>query len=130
MTVPQFINQLQDNEGVMIHDLLSQQSQEQADDKPEVVLATIPQRSDDTVLEVVMMHRADGATNVELRSLVWGNGLGWYRQHTLQLDGTIARNLIQALGVVQRRVEHQSIDALVHKVLAFPRNLQQEATTV
>jgi hypothetical protein len=83
----------------MIHDLLSQQPQGQADDKPEVVLATIPQRSDDTVLEVVMMHKADGATDVELRSLVWGNGLGWYRQHTLQLDGTTARNLIQALGV-------------------------------
>jgi hypothetical protein len=130
MTVAQFINQLQGNEEVMIHDLLSQQPQEQADDKLEVVLATIPQRSDDTVLEVVMMHRADGTTSVELRSLVWGNGLGWYRQHTLQLDGTIARNLIQALGVVQRRVEHQSIDALVHKVLAFPTNLQQDATTV
>ena len=114
----------------MIHDLLSQQPQEQADDNPEVVLATIPQRSDDTVLEVVMMHRANGTTNVELRSLVWGNGLGWYRQHTLQLDGTTARNLIQALGVVQRRVEHQSIDALVHKVLTFPCGLQQDATTV
>ena len=114
----------------MIHDLLSLQPQEQADDNPEVVLATIPQRSDDTVLEVVMMQSADGATRLELRSLVWGNGLGWYRQHTLQLDGTTARNLIQALGVVQRRVEHQSIDALVHKVLAFPRNLQQDATTV
>jgi hypothetical protein len=130
MTVAQFINQLQGNEEVMIHDLLSQQPQEQADDKLEVVLATIPQRSDDTVLEVVMMHRADGTTSVELRSLVWGNGLGWYRQHTLQLDGTTTRNLIQALGVVQRRVEHQSIDALVHKVLAFPTNLQQDATTV
>jgi hypothetical protein len=130
MTVAQFINQLQGNEGVMIHDLLSQQPQEQVNDNPEVVLATIPQRNGDTVLEVVMMHRADGATNIELRSLVWGNGLGWYRQHTLQLDGTTARNLIEALGIVQRRVEHQSIDALVHKVLAFPRKLHQDATTV
>jgi hypothetical protein len=129
MTVAHFINQLQGNEGVMVHDLLSQQRQEQADDKPEVVLATIPQRSDDTVLEVVMMHRANGTTNVELRSLVWGNGLGWYRQHTLQLDGTATRNLIQALGVVQRRVEHQSIKALGHRVLTFPGSLQQDATT-
>ena len=128
-TVAQFINQLQGNEGVMIHDHLSQQPQGQADDKPEVVLATIPQRSDDTVLEVVMMHKPDGATNVELRSLVWGNGLGWYRQHTLQLDGTTARNLIQALGVVQRRVEHQGIDALAHKVLTFPRRPQKGIAT-
>ena len=113
----------------MIHDLLSQQPQGQADDKPEVVLATIPQRSDDTVLEIVMMHESDGGTNVELRSLVWGNGLGWYRQHTLQLDGTTARNLIQALGIVQRRVEHQSIDALAHKVLPFPCSHQKDAAT-
>jgi hypothetical protein len=114
----------------MSHKLLSQQRQEQADAKAEVLLATIPQRKDDTVLEVVMMHNADGATSVELRSLVWGNGLGWYRQHTLQLDGTTVRNLIQALGVVQRRVEHQGIDPLAHKVLAFPRHHQQDAATV
>ena len=49
------------------------------------MLATISQRSDDTVLEIAMLDEADGSTNVELRSLVWGNGLGWYRQHTLQL---------------------------------------------
>ena len=129
MTVAQFIDQLQGHEGVMIHDLLSQQPQGQADDKREVVLATIPQRSHDTVLEIVMMHESDGATNVELRSLVWGNGLGWYRQHTLQLDGTTARNLIQALGIVQRRVEHQSIDALAHKVLPFACSHQKDAAT-
>jgi hypothetical protein len=129
MTVAQFIDQLQGHEGVMIHDLLSQQPQGQADDKPEVVLATISQRSDDTVLEVVMIHKANGATSVELRSLVWGNGLGWYRQHTLQLDETTARNLIQALGIVQRRVEHQGIDALAHNVLPFPRSHQKDAAT-
>jgi hypothetical protein len=129
MTVAQVIDQLQGHEGVMIHDLLSQQPQGQADDKPEVVLATISQRSDDTVLEVVMIHKANGATSVELRSLVWGNGLGWYRQHTLQLDGTTARNLIQALGIVQRRVEHQGIDALAHNVLPFPRSHQKDAAT-
>jgi hypothetical protein len=129
MTVAQFINQLQGNEGVMIHDHLSQQPQGQADDKPEVVLATISQRSDDTVLEVAMIHKANGSTSVELRSLVWGNGLGWYRQHTLQLDGTTARNLIQALGIVQRHMEHQSIDALAHKVLPFPRSHQKGVAT-
>ena len=74
----------------MSYELLGQQSQRQADVKAEVVLATVPQRHDDTVLEIVMIHGADGVTNVELRSLVWGNGLGWYRQHTLQLDGIAA----------------------------------------
>ena len=113
----------------MTYELLGQQSQRQADDKAEVVLATVPQRHDDTVLEIVMIHGADGVTNVELRSLVWGNGLGWYRQHTLQLDGATARNLIQALGVVQRRVEHHGIDAMTRRVLPFPRNPQQDIAT-
>jgi hypothetical protein len=125
MTISRFRDQLTGHEEIMIHNPLSQESHRQTPDRPEVVLATIPQRSDDTVLEIVMMHEADGATNVELRSLVWGNGLGWYRQHTLQLDGTSALNLIQALGVVQRRVEHHGRDALVHNILPFPRSHQK-----
>ena len=75
----------------MTYELLSRQSQRRASDKSEVVLATIPQEHDGTVLEIVMIHDADGVTNIELRSLVWGNGLGWYRQQTLQLDGAAAR---------------------------------------
>jgi hypothetical protein len=113
----------------MIHDLPRQQRQGQTDDTSEVVLATIPQSSDDTVLEVVMIHEANGGTNVELRSLVWGNGLGWCRQHTLQLNGTTARRLIQALGVVQRREERQAVDALAHKILSFPRSHQRDTAT-
>ena len=116
----------------MILDLLSQQPDGRTDDQDdckEEVLATIPQRGGDTVLEVVMIHDAIGATMVELRSLVWGNGLGWCRQHTLRLDGATARDLIQALGVVQRRVEHQAVDALAHKVLPFPRRHQQQVAT-
>jgi hypothetical protein len=127
-----FINQTQGNEGVMIHDLLSQQLRGRThdqDDRKEEVLATIPQRSGDTVLEVVMIHDAIGATTVELRSLVWGNSLGWYRQHTLRLEGTTARDLIQALGIVQRRMEHQAADVLAHKILPFPRSHQRQAAT-
>jgi hypothetical protein len=117
---------------MIMHDLLSQQPHgrtDDQDDRKEEVLATIPQRSSDTVLEVVMMHDAIGATTVELRSLAWGNGLGWYRQHTLRLDGTTARELIQALGVVQRRVEHQAVEAFAHKILPFPRRHQQQGAT-
>jgi hypothetical protein len=113
----------------MIHELLRQQPQEHMDDAAEVVLATIPQRSNGTVLEVVMIREADGATNVELRSLVWGDGLGWCRQHTLQLDGTTARHLIQALGVVQRRAERRGIDGLARKILPFPRRHRQDTAT-
>jgi hypothetical protein len=104
----------------MTNDLPDQQAHTQLGDTLEVVLATIPQRSDNTMLELVMLPGADGSTNIELRSLAWGSGLGWYRQHTLQLDGAAAHHLIQALGVVERRVERQDRDLLGRKVLPFP----------
>jgi hypothetical protein len=114
----------------MIHDIRSQQPQGSTNGKSEIVLATIPQGGGDTELEVVLIYEASsGAMRVELRSLVWGDGVGWYRQHTLQLDGTAARHLIQALGIVQRRVERQSPDTLGPKVLPFPRSHPADATT-
>jgi hypothetical protein len=115
--------------GYMIHDFRSQQPHGQTDTRHEEVLATIPQRGDDTVLEIVMLHDTSGATTIELRYLVWGDGVGWYRQHTLKLDGTTARDLIQALGIVQRRMEHQAVESLGHKVIPFPRNHRQSAAT-
>jgi hypothetical protein len=95
----------------------------------EQVLATIPQRHGDTVLEIALVHDGDGATTIELRSLVWGHDLGWYRQHTLELDGTTARPLIQALGVIQRREERQASDTLARKVLPFPHRRHPDAST-
>jgi hypothetical protein len=113
----------------MVHDLHSQQLRGRTDDRQEKVLAMIPQRGNDTVLEVVMTRDTLGATTIELRYLVWGNGLGWCRQHTLKLDGTTARDLIQALAVVQRCMEHQVVESLAHKVLPFPRSHHQPAAT-
>ena len=113
----------------MVHDLHSQQLRGRTDDRQEEVLARIPQRCNDTVLEVVMTHDANGATGIELRHLAWGDGLGWYRQHTLKLDGTTARDLIQALGVVQRRTERQAVEPLARKILPFPRGHRQRAAT-
>jgi hypothetical protein len=113
----------------MSREILSQQPRGQVDDAPDQVLVTIPQKNGDTVVEIALVHTGDGATNIELRSLVWGHGLGWYRQHTLQLDGTTARYLIQALSVVQRREERQATDALAHKILPFPRRHHPDTAT-
>ena len=113
------------NEGVMIRDVHSQRLHARHDDRKEEVFATTHQRGGDTALEVVMAHDSVRDTAVELRFLVWGVGLGWYRQHTLSLDGTTARGLIQALGIVRRRVESQSLEGLTHKVLP----LSQPAAT-
>src|SRR5262245_20990975 len=113
----------------MGREILSQQPRGHMDDASEQVLASIPQRNGDTILEIALVHVGDGATNIELRSLLWGHGLGWYRQHTLQLDGTAARRLIQALGIVQRREERQATAALTHNILPFPRRQRPDAAS-
>lgn len=104
----------------MIRDVSNRQHHVRKDDRQDEILATIPQEGGNTALEVAMTHNSANDVSVELRYLVWGRGLGWYRQHTLKLDGTAARDLIRALGVVQRRVEHQRVEGLGCHVLPFP----------
>ena len=95
----------------------------------EEIIATIPQEREGVMLEVVLMHSREGGTEVELRSLAWGNGLGWYRQSTLTLDNTAAQKLLCALGSVRRCLAPaqpvQSGHGCDTKVLAFPGRLSE-----
>lgn len=90
----------------MIQSLPSKQQglQGKGDGVWEEVVATIPQERGDTILEVALIHHGASRTEVELRSMIWGNGLGWYRQSTLVLDQATARRLLSALGSVRRRL--------------------------
>lgn len=69
----------------------------------EEVIATIPQEETDTLLEVVRVYESPGHPCITLRFYVWGNGVGWYRQHTLKLDEATARTLWRVLGRIQHR---------------------------
>jgi hypothetical protein len=106
----------------MIQEMHSQQARTRNADKgkQDEILATIPQEGGDAALEVAMTHNSLNGVSIELRYLVWGRDLGWYRQHTLRLNGTAARDLIRVLGIVQRRVEDQLVESLGSKVLPFP----------
>jgi hypothetical protein len=73
-------------------------------DMHEEIIATIPQKQPDTVLEVALIHNDDGASHIELRCMTWGEGLGWYRQKTLALDRDAARALLQDLGQMRSQV--------------------------
>jgi hypothetical protein len=90
----------------MIQNLPSEQQRLQAKGNNiwEEVIATIPQGRGDTVLEVALMHYGASRTDVELRSMIWGNGLGWYRQSTLVLDQATARRLLSSLSSMRRRL--------------------------
>jgi hypothetical protein len=71
---------------------------------PETIIANIPQERDDTILEVALIHEGNTEPRIELRSLIWGTGLGWYRRHTLTIDDATARALIQSLSQARRRM--------------------------
>lgn len=88
---------------------------------PEEIIATIPQTRDDTVLEVALVHEKDTELRVELRSLLWGTGLGWYRGQTLTMDHTVARALLQSLSQARHRMGGSAACEFGRKVIPFPR---------
>ena len=63
----------------------------------EEILTTITSANPDSVLEIALAAASEGRQKIELRRLSWGEGVGWYRQQTLQLDVTEAETLLLAL---------------------------------
>jgi hypothetical protein len=58
---------------------------------PEEIITTITHPQADGALEIALIHGESASPRVELRELVWGEGLGWYRQHTCKLDSRTVR---------------------------------------
>jgi hypothetical protein len=85
------------------------------------VLATVPQNNGQTALEVALVYDGAGGTRLELRYLVWGDGLGWYRQQTLALDAVAARALLGSLGSVRHRLKPTTKHLGEGKVIPFLR---------
>ena len=94
----------------------------------EEILARIPQGTPDHSLEVVLLHDGAGTYSVELRSLLWSAGVGWYCQHTLRLERTAARALLHTLGHVQARLGSGEAPRQGRSIIPFPaaRRLQGE----
>jgi len=86
----------------------------------EKIIAAIPQDTPDHVLEVVLTGDQAQGFSVELRTLAWGNGLGWYRQHTVTLDSTSLQGLQRALNQLQGHVRHSHPQRQSAIVIPFP----------
>ena len=86
----------------------------------EEIIATIPQDEAGVTLEVALVHPEAGDACIELRYLVWGKGLGWYRQQTLRLEAPAARSILRALGRVRHRLVPAGKTAAARKVIPFP----------
>jgi inorganic triphosphatase YgiF len=87
----------------------------------EEVIATVPQNNGETALEMALVADGAGSTHFELRHLVWGDGLGWYRQHTLTLDAMAARALLCSLGSVRHRLKSKALTHGNGKIIPFRR---------
>ena len=95
----------------------------------EEIVATIPQGDGELMLEVALKQDEAGRTMVELRHLVWGRELGWYRQQTLTLDGTTASNLLCRLSSVRQRLRPKPDSRQRNNILSFPcRQAQHQGT--
>jgi hypothetical protein len=86
----------------------------------EKVIAAIPQDTSDHVLEVVLIDDQGQNPRVELRALAWGNGLGWYRQHTVTLDSASLQGLQRTLGQIQSHIRHSTPQRQSATVIPFP----------
>ena len=86
----------------------------------EKVIAAIPQDTSDHMLEVVFIDDQAQGSRVELRTLAWGNGLGWYRQHTVTLDSASLQGLQRALGQIKGHLRHSTPQRQSATVIPFP----------
>jgi hypothetical protein len=87
----------------------------------EEVIAVVPQEGGDAALEVVLTHDGAGGMGVELRSVIWGHGVGWYRQHTIAVDRKAIRALCRGLECARRRLDDRSNAWHASNVIPFPR---------
>jgi hypothetical protein len=86
----------------------------------EKVIAAIPQDTSEHMLEVALINDPAQGPRVELRTLAWGNGLGWYRQHTVTLDRASLQGLQRALGQIQSCIRHSSPQPRSATIIPFP----------
>lgn len=83
----------------------------------EQTLSTITADNEYSRLQVVLSCDAVGEQTLELRRQSWGKGVGWYRQHTLQLSLTEAEALLQTL---RTRAWRKNPGRSGGKVIPFP----------
>ena len=95
----------------------------------EEIIATIPQDNAEVTLEVALVHTDTCDAYVEMRHLVRGKGLGWYRQKTLRLESQAARSLLRALGQVRQRLVPAGRAGAARKIIPFPRDARSSIET-
>ena len=81
------------------------------------VLAQLDGENAKEKIELVLRHMEEGSTALEVRSLSWGQGIGWYTQKTIVLDPGQVRRLASLL---RRTALTSQTRTGGRKILTFP----------
>ena len=87
----------------------------------EHILTTLDNACDQTKLEVALLQDPASEPVIELRSMTWGSGIGWYRQQTLVLDAHLAQALARFLRQVHPEVVPAEPTVRKDNVIPFPQ---------
>jgi hypothetical protein len=81
------------------------------------ILGRLEGENEQEKVELVLHHTVEGSASLEVRSLRWGPGIGWYVQKRISLDPAQVQRLDQLLHrsrIVSRKTEKSG------KVIRFP----------
>jgi hypothetical protein len=81
------------------------------------ILGQLEGENEQEKVELVLHHTAEGPASLEVRSLRWGPGIGWYVQKTISLDSAQVHrleHLLRRSSIVSRKRERSG------KVIPFP----------
>jgi hypothetical protein len=81
------------------------------------ILGQLEGENEKEKVELVLHHTAEGSASLEVRSLRWGSGIGWYVQKTINLDPAQVHrldHLLRRSSIVRRK------RGIGGKVIAFP----------
>src|SRR5574341_2274138 len=81
------------------------------------VLAQLDGENAKETIELVLRRTEKGSTALEVRSLRWGQGIGWYTQKTIVLDPSQLRRLASLL---RRTALTDRTRTGGRKILTFP----------
>jgi hypothetical protein len=85
------------------------------------VLARLEGENIEEKIEVIASE--EGTPSIEIRSLRWGRGIGWYVQKTIILDGVQVNMLMRAL---RRSVARSAKKSGKGNVISFPRAFKDD----
>jgi hypothetical protein len=85
----------------------------------EEILTTVTNTNPDSLLEIALSTDSAGRQILELRRFSWGEGIGWYRQQTFQLDVAETEALLLSLRSNRRKWNPQLAQPQ-GKVIPFP----------